>query len=292
MTIVRFANGSTLTFKRTDFDRGSVQVRLRFGAGLAGLAPDRPSLGWLGGLVAPSGLAGLDLEGMERLLTGRRIGLSFGVDEDAFVLAGQTNPADLGDQLRLLTTKLTHPSWDPALFARFRTGALESYDLHFSSASARASRELGGVIRPNDRRWRPVEREEMAAVTVEQFRDFFTPLLAQGPVHAIIVGDMELDAAVEAMRRTVGSLPARPTPAVTPQATALQPPAPNPEPRRFTHEGDPNQAYALIGWSTWAGATGSATGGRWRSPPTCSRCGCSTGCARRKAPPIRPTPPA
>jgi zinc protease len=253
VTIVRFANGSTLTFKRTDFDRGSVQVRLRFGAGLAGLAPDRPSLGWLGGLVAPSGLAGLDLEGMERLLTGRRIGLSFGVDEDAFVLAGQTNPADLTDQLRLLTTKLTHPSWDPALFARFRTGALESFDLHFSSASARASRELGGVIRPNDRRWRPVEREEMAAVTVEQFRDFFTPLLAQGPVHAIIVGDMELDAAVEAMRRTVGSLPARPMPAVAPQATALQPPAPNPEPRRFTHEGDPNQAYALIGWSTLGG---------------------------------------
>ena len=109
------------------------------------------------------------------------------------------------------------------------------------------------MIRPNDRRWRPVEREEMAAVTVEQFRDFFTPLLAQGPVHAIIVGDMELDAAVEAMRRTVGSLPARPVPAVTPQATALQPPAPNPEPRRFTHEGDPNQAYALIGWSTLGG---------------------------------------
>jgi zinc protease len=253
VTIVRFANGSTLTFKRTDFDRGSVQVRLRFGTGLAGLAPDRPSLAWLGGLVAPSGLAGLDLEGMERLLTGRRIGLTFGVDEDAFVLSGQTNPADLTDQLRLLTTKLTHPSWDPALFARFRTGALESFDLHFSSASARAGRELGGVIRPNDRRWRPVEREEMAAVTVEQFRDFFSPLLAQGPVHAIIVGDMELDAAVEAMRRTVASLPQRAAPAVAPDAAALQPPAPNPEPRRFTHEGDPNQAYALIGWSTLGG---------------------------------------
>ena len=71
-------------------------------------------------------------------------------------------------------------------------------------------------------------------------------------------------------------------------ATALQPPAPNPEPRSFTHQGDPNQAYALIGWSTLGGATGSASAARWRSPPTCSRCGCSTGCARRKARPIRP----
>jgi zinc protease len=210
-------------------------------------------LSWLGGLVAPSGLAGLDLEGMERLLTGRRIGLSFRVDEDAYVLAGQTNAADLTDQLRLLATKLTHPNWDPALFARFRAAAVESFDLNFSSASARAGRELGGVIRPNDQRWRPIEREEMNRVTVDQFRDFFSPLLAQGTVHAIIVGDMELEAAVDAMRRTVASLPQRTAPVVAPEADALRPPAPNPQPRTFTHQGDPNQAYALIGWSTLGG---------------------------------------
>ncbi len=253
VTIVRFANGSTLTFKHTEHERGSVQVRLRFGAGLAGIAPDRPSLGWLAGLVAPSGLAGLDLDAMERLLTGRRMGLAFSVDEDAFVLAGQTNAADLGDQLRLLTAKLTHPRWDPALFARFRGAAVESFDLHFSSAAARAGRELGGVVRPNDQRWRPIEKSEMQAVTVEQFRDFFTPLLAAGPVHAIIVGDMGLEAAVEAMRRTVAALPARPEPRLAAEATALRPPAPAAAPRTFTHQGDPNQAYAMIGWSTLGG---------------------------------------
>ncbi len=253
VTIVRFANHSTLTFKPTRFEQGSVQVRLRFGAGMAGMAPDQPSLGWLSGLVAPSGLAGLDLEGMERLLTGRRIGLAFRVEEDAFVLAGQTNGDDLDDQLRLLVTKLTHPEWDPALFARFQAGALESFDLHFSSASARAAREMGGVIRPGDQRWRPIEREEMAAVTVDAFRDFFEPLLAQGPVHAVIVGDMPLEQAVEAMRRTVAALPPRPDAAPAPGALGVQPPRPDPSPRTFTHQGDPAQAYALIGWSTVGG---------------------------------------
>ncbi len=253
VTIVRFANGSSLTFKHTDFERGSVQVQLRFGTGVAGLAPDRPSLNWLSGLVAPSGLAGLDLDAMERLLTGRRIGLSFTVDEDAFVLSGQTSAGDLPDQLRLLATKLTHPSWDAALFARFRNAAVDSFDMHFSSASARAGRELNAVVRPNDQRWRPIERAEMAAVTVEQFRAYFTPLLARGPVHAIIVGDMSLEQAVEAMRTTVGSLPSRPEARPARNAAVVQPPAPNPEPRRFTHQGDPNQAYAMIGWSTLGG---------------------------------------
>jgi len=253
VTIVRFANGSTLTFKRTEFERGSIQIRLRFGHGIAGLAPDRPSLGWLSGLIAPSGLADLDLDGLERLVTGRRIGLGFAMDEDAFVLSGQTDPRDLEDQLRLLTAKLLSPRWDAALFARFRTAAVESFNLHSSSAAARAAREAGGVLRPNDQRWRPIERAEMEAVTVEQFQAFFEPLLAAGPVHAIIVGDVELETAVAAMRGTVAALPRRAEAPVPANAAALSPPAPNPAPRTFTHEGDPNQAFALIGWSTLGG---------------------------------------
>lgn len=253
VTIVRFANGSTLTFKRTEFERGSVLVRLRFGSGLAGLAPDRPSLGWLGGLIPSSGLAGLDLDGMERLLTGRRMNLTFAVGEDAFLLGGQTNADDLADQLRLLVTKLVAPNWDPALFARFRASALESYDLHFTSASARAGREMRGFMRPNDERFRPIEREEMAAATVEQFRDFFTPLLGVGAVHATIVGDVDLETAVDAARRSIAALDPRPAAAPSNGATTLRPPAPAPAPRTFTHRGDPGQAFALIGWSTLGG---------------------------------------
>ncbi|HYI48939.1 MAG TPA: insulinase family protein [Allosphingosinicella sp.] len=253
VTIVTFANGSTLTFKHTEYDRGSVQVQLRFGGGVTAIAPDRPSLGWLAGLVASSGLANLDLSGLERLLTGRRMGLSFAIDENAFVLFGQTNAADLRDQLRLLTLKLTHPRWDRTLLARFRGAAVESFDLNFSSAAARASRELGGVIRPDDQRWRPVERAEMQGATLDRFRDFYAPFLAQGPVQAIIVGDVDLETAIEAMRRTVGALPRRPEPRIPAGANRLRPPAPNARPRTFTHQGDPNQAYALIGWSTLGG---------------------------------------
>jgi zinc protease len=253
VTIVRFDNGTTLTFKRTEFERGSVAVQMRFGGGVSAMSPTQPSLGWLAGLVAPSGVANLDLSGMERLLTGRRIGLSFAIDENAFVLSGATNAADLSDQLRFLSTKLVRPRWDGALLQRFRTAAVESFDLNLASAAARAGRELGGVIRPNDQRWRPIEKAEMQAVTVERFRDFFMPYLAQGPVNVIIVGDIELAQAIDAVRRTVGALPRRPAPVVAPGAGILNPPGPDPQPRRFTHQGDPDQAYAVIGWSTIGG---------------------------------------
>jgi zinc protease len=251
VTIVRFANGSTLTFKPTRFEEGEVDVQLRFGGGIAAMPADRPSLGWLGGLIGPSGIAGFDLDAIERMMTGRRINLAFAIEEDSFSLSGSTSRDELGDQLRLLTAKLAHPRWDEGLFARFRTGALESYGLNFSSAAARGSREFAGLSHPGDPRFQPAGREAIEAASVPAMRDYFAPLLAAGPVHAVIVGDVTLDAAVEAARRTVGSLP--PRPAAVPGGRDIAPPAPDPAPRRFTHEGAPDQAYAAIGWSTLGG---------------------------------------
>jgi zinc protease len=253
VTIVRFANGSTLTFKRTDFDKGTVEVGLRWGEGLLGISPDKPSLAWAGGLVGPSGFADLDLDGVERLLTGRRVALGFGISEDAFELSGTTNGQELGDQLRIMATKLAYPRWDAPLFARFKTGALQSYDLAFSSASARAGREMSAFVRGDDERWSPVEKEEIAAAQLEGVERFFAPLLAPGPVDGIIVGDVDLETAVQTFARTIAALPVRAGGKAPASARAVVPPSPSPTPRTFTHQGDPNQAYAVIGWSTFGG---------------------------------------
>ena len=253
VTIVRFTNGTSLLFKQTDFEKGSVQVQMRFGEGLTGLSPDQPSFAWLSGLVAPSGLADLDQDGLERLLTGRRMNIGFGVSEDASVLRGSTNATDLADQLRLLATKLAYPRWDEALFARFKSGALESYDLSFASAAARAGREFASFARPGDRRWAPVEKEQIAQATAADFRRFFTPLLASGAIEIIIVGDVDLETAVAAVSKSVGALPERAPAGVAAGARKVVPPQPSPSPRTFTHNGDKDQAYALIGWTTFGG---------------------------------------
>jgi zinc protease len=149
---------------------------------------------------------------MERLLTGRRIGLSFGVDEDAYVLSGATNRPIFPISCACSPPSSPIPRWDPALFRRFQTSAIESFDLQFATASARGQRELSALIRPNDRRFEPLSREALAAATPEALQAFFAPRLAKGPVHAVIVGDVTLDRAVDAMRAR-RRLPARTTPA-------------------------------------------------------------------------------
>jgi zinc protease len=253
ITIVRFANGSTLTFKHTDFEKGTVQVNLRWGNGLIGLRPDQTSLAWAGSLVGPSGFANLDLDGVERLMTGRRVSLGFGIAEDAFELRGTTNGQELEDQLRILATKLRYPRWDAPLFARFKTGALQSYDLAFASASARAGREMSGFARGGDERWSPAEKAEIAGTQLRDVQGFFDPLLAPGAVEAVVVGDVDLETVVQAMQRTIAALPARAAPAIPGASRSVRPPQPSPTPKTFTHQGDPNQAYAAIGWTTFGG---------------------------------------
>ncbi|MBA3677365.1 MAG: insulinase family protein [Sphingosinicella sp.] len=253
VTIVRFANGSSLVFKRTDYEKGSVQVALRFGKGLAALPTDRPSLHALGGIISQTGIGNLDLDAMERLLTGRKMSMSFGVQEETLVLYGVTNGTELGDQMRLLATKLAFPRWDPALFARTKTGALQGYDLVYAAAASRGGREFGKLAHGGDKRWAPLEKQMIETLTLADLTRFFDPLLAAGPIEAIIVGDVDLETAVEAMRRSAAGLPPRAEVSILEASRRVLPPTPNPAPLTLTHQGDPAQAFALIGWSTFGG---------------------------------------
>jgi zinc protease len=256
VTIVRFANGSTLIFKQTDYEKGSVAVALRFGTGLSGLPANRKSLAWMAPILSSTGVGPLDLDGLERLMTGRRMSMSFSVDEEAWTMRGITDGPQLADQLRLLATKIVAPHWDPALIERYKASALENYDLSFASATARAGREFPLFSHHGDARWAPEEKEEIARLTPDDFRRFFEPVLADGPVEAVIVGDTSLENAVAAMLKTVAALPRRTAVAVPAGSLAVRPPAPSPSPTTFTHNGDPTQAFAMLGWSTFGGTSG------------------------------------
>jgi zinc protease len=220
---------------------------------MAGLPADRKSLAWLGPLLGSTGVGPLDLDGLERLLTGRRMSMSFAIAEDALELRGATRPEELGDQLRLLATKIVAPHFDAALFQRSKISALENYELAFSSASSRMGREFGAVARGGDPRWQPFDKAEIERIRAADFEAFMTPLLARGPVEAVVVGDVDLETAVAAMLKTVAALPKRPDSPPPAGSLKVRPPRAGKAPIRFTHQGDPTQAYAALGWTTFGG---------------------------------------
>lgn len=259
MEKIVFANGVSLLLFENPSEASRVYVRVRFGRGLAGLPSDRETPAFAGDLaLIASGIGKLGQEEIDRLTGGRRIGLDFDTDNDAFVMGATTSADDLRDQLRLIAAKLARPGWDPNPVARARAVLLTSYASLSSSPDGVLARDLEGLLHDGDPRWGTPSREAVAALDAASFRNLWAPILASGPIEIQIFGDVKADAAIAAVAQTFGKLKKRAAvPIVSPSARF---PAHVANPVVRTHSGNPEQAAAVIAWPTGGGADGIAEG--------------------------------
>ena len=250
---IEFANGVRALIYANNSETGRVYVQVRFGTGLAGLDPNKPSLAWSGpaALVA-SGVGTLGQDALERMTGNRQIGLSFGMAEDAFSLSARTTAADLPDQLRLMAAKLAAPGWDPNPVLRARAGMLTGFAGFTASPDGVLAHRLDSLLHGGDSRWTAPTRSAIEALTPAAFRAFWEPILASGPIEVQVFGDVGRDAAVAALRTSFGALKPRPAP-----VGAISP-APYPPhrdaPAILRHEGRDDQAAAVIAWRTGGGS--------------------------------------
>lgn len=253
---VRFANGSTLLVFQNPGEVGRVYVNVRFGRGMQALPAGKQTPAWAGdlalipsGIAAPGGLLGQ--EEIDQLTGSRQIQLDFGIGDDAFQLAGQTSPADLEDQLRLTAAKLQSPGWDPKPIARARALAVSGYAATSASPDAVIGRDLERLLHGGDPRWGTPPLAQIEQLNARDFRAFWEPLLASGPIEVQIFGDIDPDKAIEAARRTIGAM--KPRRDAAPISPAIQFPAHNAAPLVLRHSGQPDQAAAVIAWQAGGG---------------------------------------
>jgi zinc protease len=254
MEQIEFANGVRLLLFANPAETGKVYVNARFGAGLKALPTNRATVAWAGPAALLAGGAGsLDENAIDRLTSGRKIGVGFGIGDNAFSLSGATRSSDLADQLRLMATYLAYPRWDPAPVNRARASFLTGYDTLTASPQTVLSRDLGGLLHSGDKRWTTPSRAEIAALSPAAFRAFWTPLLKSGPIELMIFGDVDADAAIRAAAASFGALPPRTASAITPASAAARGPSPTKAPIVRTHKGPADQAVALLSWPIGGG---------------------------------------
>ena len=88
---------------------GRATVRVRFGSGLQGFAPDEAAYVQLGQpALVSSGIGPLGQNELDRLATGRKFGFDFRIEEGTFVFEALTRADDVADQLYLFAAKLAH----------------------------------------------------------------------------------------------------------------------------------------------------------------------------------------
>ena len=250
VTRIKFDNGIELDLKRTGFEQAGVLVVALAGDGITALDPDTPSLLWTAPAIVQGGVGPLDVGALERATAGKRLGLSFGVSDRAFIWSGSTTAAQLPDQLRLLDAAIREPRFDSNAFQRVRDGLVQNYDVLFAAPSSVFGAFANLPIHSGDKRYAAPTREQAAAVTPEAYRAFWQPLFAGGPRKLLIIGDITPDAAIEAARQTFGAAVTKAPVKVPSSRIALRPPARTAEPITFTHHGDPDQMIAASVWAT------------------------------------------
>ena len=261
MESLEFSNGTHALLWPNNAEAGQVRLLVRFGKGYQAVSPDKGGLLWSGSMViGENGIGRLDRNKLDQLMNGRRLEMSFAVDNDAFEWSSVTRPEDMADQLTLIATKMQFPGWQPAPVERAKAIAASDYDSFEMSAVAMMQRDLQYLTTSKDRRWKVPTPAEVKALTPKAFRAYWEPLLASGPVEVILFGDYNRDAAVAALGKSFGALKKRAPGAVPMGADITVFPTATSQPTRLTHKGPKDQTSAIVAWPTGGGLNGVSEG--------------------------------
>ncbi len=250
VTYVRFANGVTLTVKPTQLHVGQILMTVHIGKGRLGLPRDHVAPAWaLSGAFTQAGLRRYGIDDLQKRMSDKFWGTSFGTTDDAFALNGQARASDLDAEMQVLAAYVTDPSWQPEAFDQMRIASAADYAQTQASPAGLLSREFSGLLHGGDPRWRAPTLAEINAATVGDEKALLAPALASGPLDITVVGDVTVDQAIHSVAATFGALPPRPARAAPVPGDETFPPGTS-APVVLTHHGAPNQAVAAIAWPT------------------------------------------
>jgi zinc protease len=255
---LEFSNGTRALFFSNDAETGQIRVLVRFGRGYQAVEPAKGGLLWSGPMVlSDNGIGKLTRTQLDTLMNGRRLELTFGVDNDAFEFSATTRGEDLADQLKLIATKMEYPGWQAPPVERAKAIAISDYDSFEMSAVAMMQRDLQYLTAGKDPRWKTPTRAEVKALTPKAFQAFWQPLLASGPIEILLFGDFKRDAAVKALEASFGAMKKR-TPAALPAGADLTafPVSNAQQPLKLTHKGPKDQSAAVVAWPSGGGLAG------------------------------------
>lgn len=246
-TQIVFSNGVRLNVKTTDFEDGVIRVRADFGAGDLTPQPTPAAGSIVGAAFGGGGLEAHDRDALQRLFAGRSVGYGVGVADDTFFFSSATTPTDVELQMQVLAAFFTAPGWREDGLSQFRAIAGQVRLGQNASAVQVATNRIVRHLRQGDARWGFPTEEEVDAFTMDHARAMLEPALQRAPLEVTIVGDIELERAIELTAATLGALPQRDEAWPSYEENAqVSFPDPTPEPLIERFNGEPNQGMANI----------------------------------------------
>uniref|UniRef100_UPI0025E48109 M16 family metallopeptidase n=1 Tax=Novosphingobium sp. Chol11 TaxID=1385763 RepID=UPI0025E48109 len=187
---------------------------------------------------------------LQTLLAGRSVSNGIAAGGDAFAVSATTIPRDLELELQLLAATITDPGYRPEPESLFHQNMTNYFARLNATPASALSGALSGILSPGDPRFALQPPQDYQKLTFAKLRSDISDRLAHGAIELALVGDLDPDAAIALVGRTLGALPSREA-AFRPYETART--------RAFTaqrglavirHEGEANQAIVRMVWPT------------------------------------------
>ncbi|MCK0127554.1 insulinase family protein [Erythrobacter sp. F6033] len=250
--LIKFANNVRLNFKRTEYDTGSINVRVRVGGGFMSMPRKSEGLRRLGlNVLDQSGVIGHTADELRTLFAGKRVSAATRtrIDSDAFEIIGSTGGDDLTSQLNLMAAKVSAPTFREEIAEQHFRKMRAWYPTHDSSPASVAGKYLPRLVRSGDKRYGYDGLADFLSPTLSEVREWIEPQLRDGLIEITVVGDVEKEVIVKEVARTFGALPKRADQKADFGANAdLQFPAGTNTPAKFYHRGAKEQALVYVYW--------------------------------------------
>jgi len=245
---LELCNHVRVNLKQTDFQKNAILLTARFGYGTLTQPRDQPGLPMLASaLLNGGGLSAHSNDELSRILAGRNVGASFGIQEDAFSLSGSTTPDDLELQLQLMCAKLTAPG--------YRDEALRQFQKQIPAFASQLKYTLGGAgadmqawLHGGDGRFAKPDPEQLMTDTADDVKAWVAEDMQHAAIELSIVGDFDPHTATPLILKTFGALPER-SQTIPPLTEARQIEQPTlPADKTFHYESKIDKAVAMVSW--------------------------------------------
>ncbi len=246
---IRFRNGVRLNFKQTGFEKNSVALVIRFGAGRREIASHDILTATLGATVFILGGVGkYGFEDLQRMFPLDPRKLRIEITDDAFLITEDVSTPNLVGQLKLLTAYMSDPGFRPAMDPILRAAVDATYRLAQTSPQLKAGTALDEAAIPGSPLTLP-PKSALDGLDAARVARVLRASVVSDPIDVTLVGDIDEKTAIEMVASTFGALPTRASPV---QARAdvvfLRFPKGAPQAVRTAHDGGADKALAQAVW--------------------------------------------
>ncbi|MDQ6626044.1 MAG: insulinase family protein [Verrucomicrobiota bacterium] len=248
--LVTFKNGARLNLKKTDFAAGHISAGARVGNGAITEPFEKRGLAaFARSTLIAGGLGKHSADELRNLFAGKNVGWQFSPEPDTFRFSSGTTSDDLLLDLQLLAAQLTDSGYRPEAMRVSRKGLEQLYLSFKHTPNGPLSVEIPNLLASGDPRFGLPPENEMMKRNLEEVKAWLTPQLTAESLEVALVGDFDVEAAIAAAAKTIGSLPAR---AAKPELAELKKVSfpTKPFAKAFTIDSEIPKGSVLLYWPT------------------------------------------